>query len=335
MKKLLLVLSLVTIVGLGLEVGDACAQAKSVTIKFSSPFVASDSRTQSYQYWADLVEKETNGRVKVPVFPGGSLLPLRDHYHAISTGSIGGGLLISSFLDPIIPEFVVTSLLGTIPVQSPEDVLRVDKGIKPLMTKIFAKHNIQYLFPTYEGEVVFITRKGKPPILKLEDVKGLVIRDPGKYWSLFLRKLGASTMTLDLGQIVPSLTYGTIDGCILNWTTAVALKAADAAPSLTYLPIYGAWVSAGMNLEMFKNISPSDQKILMQAAEKAADHSVQLGKKARDAFFSGAGGFKMFQPDNKEFQRFMAIINQTKDEALKEAPPEGKELAAALEKLGK
>jgi len=34
------------------------AQAKSTTIKFSSPFVATDSRTQAYQYWADIVEKE-------------------------------------------------------------------------------------------------------------------------------------------------------------------------------------------------------------------------------------------------------------------------------------
>jgi TRAP-type C4-dicarboxylate transport system substrate-binding protein len=315
--------------------GLAFAQAKSTTIKFSSPFVATDSRTQAYQYWADMVEKETKGRVKVVVYPGGSLIPLRDHYHAISNGSVGGGLLISSFLDPIIPEFVVTSLLGTIPVNSPDDVMRVEKGIKPIMSKILEKHNIKYLFTTYEGETCFIIRKGKNPILKLEDVRGLILRDPGKHWSGFLRKLGASTMTLDLGQIVPALTYGTVDGVFFNWTTAVALKAGDAAPSLTYTKLYGAWVWAGMNLEMFKGLSQEDQNILMQSAEKAAEYSVDQGRKASDAFFKGAGGFKIYRLPDKEQQRLVQLVMETKEESLKEAPAAGKELAAALEKLAK
>lgn len=335
MKKVTVLCLTLSVVFIFLVANVGFAQTKTLTIKFSSPFVASDSRTMTYQYWGDMVNKETNGRVKVIVYPGASLIPLKDHYTSISTGSVGGGLMISSFLDPVIPELVVTSLAGTIPVSGPDDVLRVEKGIKPILTRIMEKHNIKYLFGTYEGEMVFIIRKGKNPILKVEDLRGLIIRDAGKYGSLFLRKLGVSTMTLDTGQIVPALSYGTVDGAFFNWTTALALKAADVAPSMTYLGVYGTWVFSGMNLDMFKSLPKADQDILMRATEKATDYSVQLGRKERDAFFANPGGFKIYRLPEQEQQKLVQTMNEVKDEALKTAPPSGKELAAALEKLAK
>jgi len=316
-------------------VGINFSEAKTTTIKFSSPFPASDPRTQSYQYWGDLVNKETEGRVKVVIFPGGSLIPLKEHYHAISRGSIGGGLLISSFLDPIIPELVVTSLAGTIPVHEPKEVLKVEKEIKPIMNKIFEKHGIKYLFATYEGEICFIVRKGKDPITKVADLKGLKMRDAGKYTSIFLRDLGVSTVTLGISQVVTALQYGTVDGVMFNWLTAQGIKAADVAPSLTYLGFYGTWVFTGMNLDMFKGLSSGDQQILMQAAEKAAEYSVKQGEKARDDFFANPGGFKIYYLPKEELQKLLKALHEVKEEILKKTPPSGKELAQALEKAAR
>lgn len=315
--------------------GVSFSEAKSVTIKFSSPFSTKDARTQTYQYWADLVNKETNGRVNVIVYPGGSLVPLQEHYHAVSRGSIGGGLFVSSYLDPMIPEFVITSLAGSIPIQEPKDLIKVNKAIAPIMTKILEKHNIRYLLATDESTFCVIIRKGLKPVIKLEDFRGLKIRDPGKYTSMWLKKFEASTVTLGIGQVVTALQHGTIDGVVFNWVIATAIKAADVAPSMTLLRFYGPWVFAGINLDIFKSLSSQDQNILIKAGEKSTEYSAKLGKKTTDEFFANPGGFKLYYLDKKDQQELMQTINDVKKEILKEAPPSGKELAEALEKLAK
>lgn len=309
--------------------------AEKTVIKFSSPFPASDPRTQSYQYWGDLVAKETQGRVEVVVYPGGSLLPLTEHYHAISRGSVGAGLLISSFLDPMIPELIVTSLAGTIPVYEPNDVIKVEKVIKPIMDQILEKHDIKYLFATYEGEICFLVRKGKDPILKVADLQGMKMRDAGKYTSIFLKNLGVSTVTLGISQVVTALQYGTVDGVMFNWLTAQGIKAADVAPSLTYLGFYGTWVFTGMNLDMYKKLSPQDQDILQRCSDKATDFSVKEGQKTRDNFFANPGGFKIYYLPEEELKKLVNTLSDVKEDILKDVPPSGKELAKALEKVGK
>jgi TRAP-type C4-dicarboxylate transport system substrate-binding protein len=53
----------------------APGQTKPIEMTYSMHFVASHQMAVFGRKWADEVEKRTNGRVKITMFPGGSLIP--------------------------------------------------------------------------------------------------------------------------------------------------------------------------------------------------------------------------------------------------------------------
>jgi TRAP-type transport system periplasmic protein len=326
------VVLVVAMVFIFLCTGISFSQAKKVTIKFSSPFMADDHRTRIYQYWADLVNKGTSGRVEVVIFAGGSLVPLKDHYHSIAGGSIGGGELVSSMLADSIPEIIPATMEGHMPIHEPEDLITAEKLLNPVLVKIHEKYNMRYLFNTYQGKMCFTIRKDKKQIMKVEDLRGLKIRTLG-YSAKVLSSLGASPIIVELSQVIPGLHYGTFDGALWNDTTAQSIKADEVAPYLTYPGSdYGTLVYAAMNLDMFKAISKADQQILIQASEKATEYSATVSKKQRDDFLANPRGFKIYNFSKEEAQKYKQAISVVAKEVFKTLPPLGKELVDLLEK---
>lgn len=307
------------------------ALAKTVKIKMSSPFPAADERSQAYTYWADLVKERTGGRIEATLFPGGSLMPLGQHFVAMSQGSLDMGFLVSAYIDKSVPELVILSV-GTAFPPDPEGIIKTQRAIAPVMRKILKKHNIMYLFGTYEGESVIMTRKALGPVERLAQVKGMKLRDFGPWTGEVVRRLGGAPTTLPIGELNLALQRGTVDGAYFYWLTAEALKLGEVAPYLLYLGVSASWVFSGMNLDLFNSLSKEDQKILLEAAEEATAHSSKLGAKRRAIFFD--------PEKNKDFQiRYMSdedkvLLQKTCSEIRADVdaklPPLGKELSETL-----
>lgn len=309
----------------------ALSEAKTVKIKISIPFPASDERTKAYQFWAEAVQERTNGRIKTTLFPGGSLLPLGQHFVAMSQGGLDAGMLVSSYIDKSVPELVILSV-GTAFPPDPEGIVKTQRAIAPTMTKILAKNNIQYLFGTYEGEGVIMTRKALGPLKKLSQVKGMKLRDFGPMTGEVVRRLGGAPTTLPLGELNLALQRGTVDGAYFYWLTADAFKLGDVAPYMLYLNVSASWIFAGMNMALFKSLPEEDQKIILKAADEAAAYSAQVGAKKRAYFmdFEKQKNFQVSFLGDEDKVLLKKVCGRIKSDVVKKLPPLGKELAQKL-----
>jgi TRAP-type C4-dicarboxylate transport system substrate-binding protein len=64
----------------------------------------------------------------------------------------------------------------------------------------------------------------KNAITKIEDFKGMKIRSPSRTGTWIIEALGASGLQLPLPELVPMLSKGTVDGAILTYEIAPAVK---------------------------------------------------------------------------------------------------------------
>lgn len=310
------------------------SEAKTVKIKMSSPFPAADERSQAYLHWAKLVKERTGGRIQATLYPGGSLMPLSQHFVAMSQGSLDMGFLVAAYIDKSVPELVILSV-GTAFPPDPDGIVKTQKAIAPTMKKILAQHNIMYLFGTYEGESVIMTRKALGPVKKLEQVKGMKLRDFGPMTGEVVRRLGGSPTTLPLGELNLALQRGTVDGAYFYWLTADALKLGDVSPYMLYLGISASWVFSGMSMDLFKSFSKSDQDILLKAAEEATAISAKLGAKKRAMFMDPEKqkAFQLFYLSHSDKALLQKVCGEIKSDVVAKLPPLGKELAEVLEKI--
>jgi TRAP-type C4-dicarboxylate transport system substrate-binding protein len=72
----------------------AFGQAKPIELSYSLHHPAQDSLTVLVKEWGKEVEKRTNGRVTITVFPGGTLLPADKCYDGVLKGIADMGLAV-------------------------------------------------------------------------------------------------------------------------------------------------------------------------------------------------------------------------------------------------
>lgn len=257
----------------------AYAASEQVSLKISSAFPSFDVRTKTLQFWIDLVEKGTEGRVTGKIFPGGSLVKLKNSDIAVSQGIVDVAFCAASYTAPHYRVFDFFGYPGFC-APDPKMILKVDQAVRPILEKVLSNGGIKYLFPTYEGTMSADLRKGKGPLRTNADWKDLKIRVPNKERGKLISSFGADSVVVPVGDIAMALERGTIDGVLTAWPIDLAQKLYETAPNVTMLDVVTAqWGFVAMNLKTFGKISPSDQKVIFEASEKAAVYNGEiLGK---------------------------------------------------------
>lgn len=276
-------LSLLIASFLVIAVGPVTSSA-SVTLKISSPFPVFDQRTKTLQFWADLIEKKTEGRVKGKIFPGASLSPIQDADIVTSQGIVDVAFFGSSYAAPrhqILRGFEVP---GMYPPE-PEMLPKIEHAIRPIIQKSLDRANIQYLYSSYEGEVSVNILRKKRPILSIADWKGLKLRVFGRCLGEFIESLEAIPVVIPTSELPMALQRETIDGAVSSWGIDLAFRLYEVAPNVTVFPSNVLWAFVGMNMGAFKGLSPQDQQLLLQAGEEAVIYSGKVGLENKDLYF--------------------------------------------------
>jgi C4-dicarboxylate-binding protein DctP len=293
-----------------------------------------DQRTKAMQFWADLIEKRTEGRVNGKVYPGASLTKIQDADIATQEGIVDVAFFASSYACPRHPILRVFEVSGAFPPDA-DLLLVVDRAIRPILDKSLARSNIKYLFPTYEGESAVNVIKERGPIRKLEDWKGLKIRVYGRWVGKMIESLGAVPVVIPTGELPLALQRKTVDGGYSSWAIDLAFKLYEVAPNVTQFPDSALWAFAGMNLEKFNSLSPDDQEILMQACDEASVYSGRAGLRLRDLYFEKTkeAGIKHNYLSEEQLKLLLEKEWQFIDSLEKDASPEELELLKVLKRF--
>lgn len=185
------------------------AIADPFKMRLSHQMPESHFLAKEIQEFKELVEKSSNGRMAVEIYPAAQAFKPNELIPAVVAGSIESGLAINflwSGMIPALDTFIIPFLLTDIALvekaMNGEVGARFDrmlqaKGVVPLMWLLQTTRNVY---------------TSNQQILKMpDDFKGKKMRGASKIMNLGSEALGAATMAISGPEVYTALQRGTID----------------------------------------------------------------------------------------------------------------------------
>ncbi|MFC3887615.1 TRAP transporter substrate-binding protein [Salinispirillum marinum] len=254
------VLKKVSAITLAASLTAGVASAQEVTLRLGHLWPAvSGNHLQLMQVWADKVEADSNGRIAVEVYPGGTLVPPTEQYSAVSnrimdiTATVQGYSANRFPLTQIVelPGVSDSGKQGACILQSLYDEGHLDREYT----------DTKPLFMFTHGPGMFHVR-GKD-IRTPEDLRGMRIRRPTTVVGNILEQLGAQPVGMPAPESYTAMQRGVIDGVALPWEGTIAFRLAELVESHTSIGgMYTLAFIVTMNQDVYDRLSPANKAVI-------------------------------------------------------------------------
>lgn len=219
------------------------------------------------------VEEKTNGEVTFRVFNGGEMVQQQFVPTAVPQGTVDIALTTLDTWSGRIPDVsVTTSPLWPYTIEMARNALLPGKPVFEYFNDQL-KENGAVLLTLFDiGSPVLSTREkvALPP-----DIAGKTIRTYSKGASELLQAVGASPVTMGVGDVYSALQRGAIDGALGGIQGAVGLKHYEVT-KYVMVPngLFGTLVHGYvMNKDKWDSLSPDIQTAIQEAATEARNAS--------------------------------------------------------------
>jgi len=320
-------------VALGLSATSAFAQ--EVTLRFQH-FVSPASANPTYfmQPWADTIAAQSNGRIKVELYPfmqlGGSA---PSQFDLIRDGAIDGGWVIPGYQPNRFPEAEAMELPFMTTKSGEEASAAAWQFTQDYLMDDFADVHVIAAHMHGPG----IVHKRGAPIETVEDFAGLKLRGPSRPATLLLEELGATPIGMPVPQFPEALSRGVVDGGVITWEMSPSLKLDELTDSHTDVAgnqaLYNLYFIWAMNKDVYEGM-PDDLRAIIDAnsgmmASKWAGRAHDTGDVVgRDLM--AAGGNTIAELSVEETTRIIAIGTEVTDAWIAEMNVKGYDGAALV-----
>ncbi len=249
-----------SIIGFSFFIPPAFAQIK---LNYSIFFPAPAKQTVDATEWAKEIEKRTNGKVQITMFPGGTLTPPDKCYDGVVKGISDIGYSVLAYTRGKFPLTEVADLpLG---IKSGLVATKlINEYYKKFNPKEFNEVKVMYLHG--HGPGLIHTKKA---VRTLEDLKGMKIRCTGLAAKI-AAALGATPVAMPMSETYDSLSRGVVDGSMAPMEALNTWKWGEVVKFTT--EDYGASYSTGffvvMNKDKWNALAPEIQKIIEKVNEE-------------------------------------------------------------------
>lgn len=225
-------LILPTALAAGLLAGPAAA----VELKVSSILAPQGAGADGYNYFAENVEKETNGEVTVQVLHGGVLLTPMQMLSGLPDGVGDVGFLLPPYFAAEFPEFNLVANLALVG----NDALAMTGAIHEYITTCepclaeHARHGHVYL-GSYSATAYYA--QGSKAFTTAEQLKGLKVRTATAAQGRWAEHFGAVRVAISGTEAFEAISTGTIDVTLAALAEFFNLNLAEVATHVTMLPV--------------------------------------------------------------------------------------------------
>jgi TRAP-type C4-dicarboxylate transport system substrate-binding protein len=298
----------------------AAEQPKVISLRFAT-FVTPMHRVSiNLDLWAKEVEKRTNGRVRVTMYPSGSLSPAGQIYDSVTKGIADIGYAAISYTAGRFPlTDVVTLPLGY--TSGYEATTMANELYKKFKPKEFEQTQIMWL--EAHGPGILHTKR---PVNKLEDVKGMRIRSTGATTRIALA-LGAAPVGMPMSDAYDALSRGIVEGIFCPMEALQGWKLGEVVSHTTedYGASYSDCFYIAMNREKWNSIpedvKPIVEKINQEWLEKQGKMWDEIDKEGRE--FVLKRGNKIISLPKEENARWAEKVRPTLDDYVKTVKAKG------------
>ena len=244
----------------------AAVQAKTITLSLTDQ--NSDvgwGPVHATQPWAKQVEKATNGRVKIQIYPSQTLAKGKESWNATKHGIADMSWNVMTFFPGLTPYADVITLPG-LPVKSGgqnSEVLWKLFEKYPAVSDQFAENKVLLLHTS--DPFSLLTRKKQ--VKTLEDIKGLNIRSVGGPMVESLKALGCNPMMIPMPDCYIAMQKGTVDGMAAPWEAVHGFRLHEVTKYITSnVPLGGSYFAVVMNKKKWNSLSKDLQDAIMSVS---------------------------------------------------------------------
>jgi TRAP-type C4-dicarboxylate transport system substrate-binding protein len=243
------------------------AGAQQYTMKLSSP-TANDAPHEWMKRLKAGVEQRSNGRIKVEIYPASQLGQIPATVDGVALGTIEFAIPAVGFLIGLEPRFQVFDAAGLFTSVEQSQKVLADPAVRRRLASFGEAKGIELLVMGNNGPLMVASHKA---IRTVKDFEGQKIRVPGAaplHIQPF-KKLGASPVSIPLGEVLPAMQNKTIDASISSFNVLTHFKYYDVTKNATYLPGSFLFVAGVVNRNFMKSIGPELANIVREEARKA------------------------------------------------------------------
>ena len=310
------------------------AHSQEVTLKLSA-FIPDRAPTfaQVIKPWADAINAEGKGIVKIDLFPGGAL---------------GGnpGLQPKMVLDG------VADIALVIPAYTPgrfpdNDVMELPRMVNSSSESSLAIYRLyrRGLLRGYEDFYLVLLGTTNPyaihtkrPVKTMDDMKGMKLRAGGPVASAALRALGVAPVGMPITEVAENVSRGVIDGSAGDWDVMYSFRIIEAAKHHYMAAALGTVpVAVLMNRNVYEKLPASAKAIIDKHSGESMSRrfgAVHDGiQKSKHEETVKAADHTLVFPPEAELTRLDATLQPVIDKWVKDHPSGEKLLAALKEEL--
>jgi len=293
---------------------------KVIKLKFANFFPPAAAPSKICEKFIADIEKRTGGRVKITYYAGGSLLKAPAVYMGVIEGAADIGFSHVFYTPGRMPVTEVCSL----PLGFPNPWVGVH-----VMNDFYDKfkpkewEKVHVLWMHSSGVTILMTKK---PVATLEDLKGVIIRAPGRVGKT-IKALGGTPAPTTMSEVYDALSKGVIQGV---YTGVMGLKDWRFAEVVGYTTL--AWQVGSvfpfyvvMNKESWNKMPPDIQQIFAKTSEEYKEKFAVMWNEAEvnGKEFGLKKGVKFIELSQQEAKRWKQAVRPVFDDYVKEMVGKG------------
>lgn len=299
----------------------AAAQTAPNVMKLSTATI-NDSQHEWMKIFAAAVEKASNGRIKPEIYPASQLGAIPRQIEGVQFGSIQVWVGPPEFLAGVDSRYEILSVPGLFK-DSPHFVRTFqDPEFSAAFLALGANRALKGLGLFLSGPIVFNTRTQMRQLADLEGKKIRVLASPMQTEQM--RRLKATSVPMSLGEVLPALQQGALDGVISSTPVFTALRFYGAAKYLHETNHAMVSSIAVVSKSWFDKLPPDLQKVVTDAGQQAsrdiAPWALEFIVKQRAAWIA-AGGV-VTEPTAAERAQLMTLMQPIGAEVTAKKPEE-------------
>jgi len=287
--------------------------------------------------WAKEVEKRTQGRVKVTLFPSSALATVKEAYDATMSGVCDIAVSCPTYAPGRFPLSTVISLpmLGHTKAETNALTMWELHEKFPQLRAEYSDVKLLWLYANPSFQLHFTKR----PVHKLEELKGMVVASGSAMGLKILKRLGASPENLPMVDVYLALQKGVVEGSLLPYAPMKPHRIADLTHYHTDADLLCVSFYVVMNLEKWNSISPGDQKAIGEIIGRYGARlcgSVFDKYQKRDVEWMAEKGDKFYTLPTEERARWVERVMPLRDNWIKKMEGRGlpgREIKVEAERL--
>ncbi len=281
--------------------GSSATAQETTTLRFTHFWPATSSINQEvFEPWAKQIETDSNGRLKVELYPSSTLSKADVTYESAVKGTIDIGSQAHGYTSGRFPLTQILELPGLSSSATQMGCMLQTLYEDGTLAGEYEDSHLLFMYGAGPGALHTTDKLIRTP----EDMKGLRIRRPSAVAGDIIESMGASPVGLPANDIYTSLQRGVIDGLSLPWEAVKTFKIDEVARYHTDIPFYSSALMVTMNKDKYNSLPDDLKKVIddnsgMALANKVGEvfdkHDTTVLQAAKD---DGHEVFEVLDPLN-------------------------------------